>query len=72
MAAKKLMNVHEALEYLGNLDVSSEDDLLTMRISFQEEDWLFYLQTTRMIETPMKIQEIKMSFSQTIWIEVNF
>ena len=66
MAAKKLMNVHEALEYLGNLDVSSEDDLLTMRISFQEEDWLFYLQTTRMIETPMKSQEIKMSFSQTI------
>ena len=72
MAAKKLMNVHEALEYLGNLDVSSEDDLLTMRILFQEEDWLFYLQTARMIETPMKIQEIKMSFSQTIWIEVNF
>ena len=66
MAAKKLMNVHEALEYLGNLDVSSEDDLLTMRILFQEEDWLFYLQTARMIETPMKIQEIKMSFSQTI------
>ena len=27
MAAKKLMNVHEALEYLENLDVSSEDDL---------------------------------------------
>ena len=27
MAAKKLMNVHEALEYLENLDVFSEDDL---------------------------------------------
>ena len=27
MVAKKLMNVHEALEYLENLDVSSDDDL---------------------------------------------
>ena len=27
MAGKKLMNVHEALEYLENLDVSLEDDL---------------------------------------------
>ena len=27
MVAKKLMNVHEALEYLKNLDVSSDDDL---------------------------------------------
>ena len=27
MAAKTLMNVHEALEYLENLGVSSEDDL---------------------------------------------
>ena len=26
MDAKKLMNVHEALEYLENLDASSEDD----------------------------------------------
>ena len=26
MADKKLMNVHEALEYLENLDVSSEND----------------------------------------------
>ena len=25
MAAKKLMKVHEALEYFENLDVSSED-----------------------------------------------
>ena len=27
MAAKKLMNAHQALEYLENLDVSSVDDL---------------------------------------------
>ena len=27
MATKKLMNVHDALEYLQNLDVSTEDDL---------------------------------------------
>ena len=27
MAAKKLMNVNEALEHLENLDVSSEDNL---------------------------------------------
>ena len=27
MAAKKLMNTHETLEYLENLVVSSEDDL---------------------------------------------
>ena len=27
MAANRLMNVHEALEYLENLDESSEDDL---------------------------------------------
>ena len=27
MAAKKFMNVYETLEYLENLDVSSEDDL---------------------------------------------
>ena len=26
MAAEKLINVHEAFEYLENLDVSSEDD----------------------------------------------
>ena len=26
MAANRLMNVHEALEYLENLDESSEDD----------------------------------------------
>ena len=66
MAAKKLMNVHQALEYLENLDVSSEDDFLTMRILSQGEDLLFYLQTSSMIETPMKIQEMKMNFSQTV------
>ena len=27
MPAEKLMNIHEALEYLDNLDVSSEDNL---------------------------------------------
>ena len=27
MTLKKLVNVHEALDYLENLDVSSEDDL---------------------------------------------
>ena len=27
MAVKMLMNVHEAIEYLENLDVSSEDEL---------------------------------------------
>ena len=66
MATKKLSNVHEFLEYLENLDVSSEND------SSDGEDFilsgrkLFGLQTTRVIETPMKIQEIKMSFSQRI------
>ena len=66
MATKKLRNVHELLEYLENLDVSSEND------SSDGEDFilsgrkLFGLQTTRVIETPMKIQEIKMSFSQRI------
>ena len=66
MAAKKLINVHEALEYSENLDLSSEDDYRIMRISSQGEDWSFYLQTTRVIETQRKIQEMKMSFSQTI------
>ena len=27
MTSKKLVNIHEALEYLENLDISSEDDL---------------------------------------------
>ena len=72
MAAKKLMNVHEALEYLENLDVSSEDDLSDAE-DFISRGRLFYLQTTRLIETPMEIletpmeiQKTKISFSQTI------
>ena len=32
MAAKMLINIHEALEYLENLDVSSEDDLSSSNI----------------------------------------
>ena len=43
MTDKKLMNVREALEYLENLEVSSEDDSLMMRISSQGEYWLFSL-----------------------------
>ena len=58
------MNVHEALEYLENLDLSSEDDLPDMRISSQREDWLFYLQKTRVIDTPMKIWDMKMNLKQ--------
>ena len=64
MTAKKLMNVLEALEYLENLDLSSEDDLPDMRISSQGEDWLFYLQKTRVIDTPMKIWDMKMNLKQ--------
>ena len=64
MTAKKLMNVHEALEYLENLDLSSEDDLPDMRISSQGEDWLFYLQKTRVIDTPMKIWDMKINLKQ--------
>ena len=66
MAAKKLMNTHETLEYLENLVVSSEEDLSDNQDLSQGEHWLFYLKTTRVIETPMKIQEMKMSFSRTI------
>ena len=39
---------------------------MRMRILYDGEDWLFYLQTIRVIETPMKIQEMKVSFSQRI------
>ena len=39
---------------------------MRMRILCEGEDWLFYLQTIRVIETPMKIQEMKVSFSQRI------
>ena len=59
------MNVHEALEDLERFDVPSEDNLSDDE-DFISKERLFYLQTTRVIETPMRIQEIKMSFSQTI------
>ena len=60
-----MMNVHEALEDLECLDVPSEDNLSDDE-DFISKERLFYLQTTRVIETPMRIQEIKMSFFQTI------
>ena len=66
MAAKKLINVHEVLEYLENLDGSLENDLS------DDEDFIsmgrlaILPPTTRVIETLMNIQEIKMSLSQTI------
>ena len=34
MAAKKLMNIHDALEYLKNLDISLDDDI------FDNEDFI--------------------------------
>ena len=66
MGAKKLMNVHEALECLKNLDVSSEDDLSDNEDFISKRRLVFHLQTTRVIKTPMKIREMKMNFSQTI------
>ena len=66
MATKKLMNVHKALEYSESLDVSSEDDLS------DDED---FISRGRLVILPpnnegdrgtMKIQEMKMSFSETI------
>ena len=66
MGAKKLMNVHEALEYLKNLDASSEDDLSDNEDFISKGRLVFHLQTTRVIKIPMKIREIKMNFSQTI------
>ena len=60
------MNVHGAFEYLENLDVSPEDDLSDDEDFYSSGRLVIYLQTNRVIETPMKIQEIKMSFSQTI------
>ena len=60
-----MMSVHAALEYLERLDVSAEDNLSDDE-DFISKERLFYLQTTRVIETPMRIQEIKMSFFQTI------
>ena len=59
-----MMNVHEALEDLERLDVPSEDNLSDDE-DFISKERLFYLQTTRVIETPMRIQEIKMIFPQT-------
>ena len=66
MGAKKLMNVHEALECLKNLDVSSEDDLSDNEDFISKRRLVIHLQTTRVIKTPMKIREMKMNFSQTI------
>ena len=43
MAAKKLMNVNEALEYLENLDVSSEDNL--SEEDFFSMGWMVILPT---------------------------
>ena len=54
------MNVHGAFENSENLDVSPDEDFIS------SGRLVIYLQTNRVIETPMKIQEIKMSFSQTI------
>ena len=66
MTAETLVNVHEALEYLENLDVSSKDGLSDYEDFISREDFLFYLQKTKVIDTLMKIQEMKKSFSQTI------
>ena len=43
------MNVHESLEYLENVDVSSEDNLSDNEAFISREDWLLYLQITRVI-----------------------
>ena len=66
MTAETLVNVHEALEYLENLDVSSKDGLSDYEDFISREDFLFYLQKTKVIDTLMKIQEMKKNFSQTI------
>ena len=66
MTAETLVNVHEALEYLENLDVSSGDGLSDYEDFISREDFLFYLQKTKVIDTLMKIQEMKKNFSQTI------
>ena len=66
MTAETLVNVHEALEYLENLDVSSKDGLSDYEDFISREDFLFYLQKTKLIDTLMKIQEMKKNFSQTI------
>ena len=66
MAAKKLVNVHEALEYLENLDGSLENDLSDDEDFISRGRLAILPPTTRVIETLMNIQEIKMSLSQTI------
>ena len=66
MTAETLVNVHEVLEYLENLDVSSKDGLSDYEDFISREDFLFYLQKTKVIDTLMKIQEMKKNFSQTI------
>ena len=66
MTAETLVTVHEALEYLENLDVSSKDGLSDYEDFISREDFLFYLQKTKVIDTLMKIQEMKKNFSQTI------
>ena len=66
MTAETLVNVPEALEYVDNLDVSSKDGLSDYEDFISREDFLFYLQKTKVIDTLMKIQEMKKNFSQTI------
>ena len=68
MAAKKLMNAHEALEYLENINVPSEDDLSDDEYFISSSDksssWryivgeerLFHLQNMRVIEALMKFR----------------
>ena len=41
MTAETLVNVHEALEYLENLDVSSKDGLSDYEDFISREDFLF-------------------------------
>ena len=58
------MNVHEALEYLENLDQSSEDDLSDDEGFISRGRLVIYLQTARVIETSMKIQGMEIRFFQ--------
>ena len=66
MAGKELVNVHKALEYLENLDVSSKDDLSDNEDFISRERLVIYFQRTWVIETPIKIEEMEMSFFQTL------
>ena len=59
MAAKKLMNVNEALEYLENLDVSSEDNL--SEEDFFSMGWMVILPTNDKGD-----RDTETNFSQTI------